>query len=263
MGSVNLGLQVSQLSVKVGGKQLMSDVNFQLECGSVMAVIGPNGAGKSTLLQAFGGEYRAESGSILWSGREISSWSLRERARWLAMMPQLSSLPFPFSAEEVVGLGRLPHSAGHARDRDVLRQVMELLDVFPLRHRLYTQLSGGEKQRVQLARSIAQVWDENGSRPRLLLLDEPSSALDMGHQQQLVAALTTLKKQNITVVMAVHDLNLAAACADGILALQQGRQLAVGRPDEVLSAHLLSQLFGAPLQVINNDQLGRPVVVGV
>lgn len=264
MGSADKScLRVSELTISAGEKKLLDGVSFQLESASVMAVIGPNGAGKSTLLQAIGGEQPAAAGAVQWCGRSLAALSLRERARCLAMMPQLSSLSFPFSAEEVVRLGRLPHSAGHERDRIVVRQVMELLDVFPLRNRLYTRLSGGEKQRVQLARALAQIWDEEGLQPRLLLLDEPSSALDIGHQQQLVSVLSHLKQQNVAVVMAVHDLNLAAACADQVLALKEGRQVQVGQPIDVLSAPVLSELFGAHLQVINNEQVGRPVVVGL
>lgn len=261
MESANL--RVSNLAIKVDGKKLLDEVSFQLESGTVMAVIGPNGAGKSTLLHAIGGDLPLTKGITHWCGQDIRSLSLPERARCLALMPQLGSLPFPFSAEEVVSLGRLPHSAGAERDKAVVRRVMELLDILPLRERAYTRLSGGEKQRVQLARAVAQVWDEQPSQPRLLLLDEPSSALDVGHQQQLLAALTELKEQNITVIMAVHDLNLAAACADQFLALKEGRQLRVGRSEDVMSAPLLSELFSAPLKVINSDQLGRPVVVGV
>lgn len=255
-------LRVSNLALRIDGRQLLDGLSFQLDGGSVMALIGPNGAGKSTLLRALGGDYQKATGSISWCGREIRSMSLQERAKRLALMPQLSSLPFPFSAEEVVSLGRLPHSAGAKRDRAVVRRVMELLDVSSLRDRLYTHLSGGEKQRVQLARALAQVWDEQASQPRLLLLDEPSSALDIGHQQQLLSALSQLKKQNLTVIMAVHDLNIAAACADQILGLKGGRQLLLGRPDDVFSAARLSELFSAPLKVINNEELGRPVVVG-
>lgn len=256
-------LCVSNLTISAAGKKLLDELSFQVEAASVMAVIGPNGAGKSTLLQAIGGEHPIGQGRVHWCGRDVRQLPLRERARCLAMMPQLSSLPFPFSAEEVVGLGRMPHGDGLERDRVVVRRVMELLDVFQFRNRLYTRLSGGEKQRVQLARAIAQVWDEKGSRPRLLLLDEPSSALDIGHQQQLLAALAQLKQQKVTVVLALHDLNLAAACADKILALKGGRQLQVGPCEEVLSATLLSELFDASLQVINDEQLRRPVVVGL
>src|SRR5690606_30702081 len=148
--------------------------------GERLAVIGPNGAGKTSLLRAMAGDLPPARGQVLLQGRAIDELSLQEKARRVAVLPQLSGLNFPFSVAEVVMLGRSPHASGAQRDGEIVREAMLSLGLLHLQERLYTKLSGGEKQRVQLARVIAQLWPEDGAREKgsVLLLDEPSSALD-------------------------------------------------------------------------------------
>ncbi len=151
-----------------------------------MAVVGPNGAGKSTLFRLLSGEWHPASGQVSFNGLALERWSLDRLARVRAVMPQSSSLSFPFLVREVVRMGRMPHDTGHEQDEAIVSEVMQVCDVARLAQRHYTSLSGGERQRVQLARVLAQIWMPVSGGRRLLLLDEPTSALDLAHQLYLM-----------------------------------------------------------------------------
>jgi len=177
------------------------------------------------------------------------------------VLPQLSLLNFPYSVEEVVALGRTPHSTGISLDRKIVHEAMEVMDISHLRGRSYTQLSGGEKQRTQLARVMAQIWRKEDASSRLLLLDEPTTALDLGHQQQLMNAVVEFAKNGAGVLMVVHDINIAARYADKILALSCGRCIAQGSTKDVLSENLLQQLFGAEVGIIQDPSSQKMFVI--
>jgi heme transport system ATP-binding protein len=178
----------------------------------------------------------------------------------MAVLPQLSLLNFPYTVEEVVMLGRTPHSSGYTRDRDIVRQVMDATDTSRIRQRIYTQLSGGEKQRVQLARVMAQVWAEESPAARLLLLDEPTTALDLSHQQLIMHTLRQLAGSGCGVVMVAHDFNLVAAIADQVCALHQGCQHSYGSPDTVLCPSVFREVFQVEVSVGTHPETGRPRV---
>lgn len=256
-------LELENIQLELGRTKLLINVNLSLQAGEIMAVIGPNGSGKTSLLRVACGEMDAQEGCVLFGGESIGNIALRDRARRMAMLPQLSSLNFPFSVEEVILLGRSPHGSGAVRDRAIIQEVMAGLDIVHLRHRLYTQLSGGEKQRVQIARVMAQTWGEGKvwGDGKLLLLDEPTSALDLGHQQMLMALLRKLAGQGMGILMAVHDVNLAANHADRILALKDGRALALGPADRVITPKIMEELYDVHLQVIPHPRSGRPMAV--
>lgn len=256
-------LNITALELSVGEKILLTDVGFSLKAGEVLAVIGPNGAGKTSLLRGIAGELVPVNGSIMFDGQDIFALSLRDRARRIAVLPQLSSLHFPFTIEEVILLGRSPHATGVLRDKAIVAEVIKRMDIVHLHDRLYTELSGGEKQRVQIARVMAQVWQGEGQSSRLLLLDEPISALDLGHQQMLMRTLHELASQGLAIVLAVHDVNIAAAYADRILALKDGECLALGEPEVVITPKVLSQLYNVNLQVLPHPTSGKPVALGV
>ena len=239
---------------------LLHDVSFRLDKGEIICIVGPNGAGKSTLLKTIAGDLACNSGTLIFE--DISSIP-RLRARQLAVLPQFSLLNFPYRVYEVVGLGRVPHQSGLNKDDEIVRHCMALMDIDKLEQRRYTTLSGGEKQRVQLARVIAQIWADEGlsSAPRLLLLDEPTTALDLGHQQMLMRTIRQLGEQGIGIIMVLHDVNLAARYADKILALQQGEVLAFGTPEQVITEHNMEALFDTSLTVIAHPHHLSPIVV--
>ena len=239
--------------------RLVDDVSFSLDQGQVLAIIGPNGAGKSTLLRAITGEW-PYNGSIEMVGL-VSGAS--ERARQLAVLNQHSQLAFPFRACEVVQLGRIPHASGRAVDLDIIDAALKLMDITHMTDKLYTELSGGEKQRVQLARVLAQIWrakDASGGK-RILLLDEPTTALDLGHQQQLLRAVAKFADQGVTVVMVLHDINLAVQHAHKVLAMQGGKVAAFGTADDVMSPELIQELFGTEVAMVAHPVSGKPIIV--
>ncbi|NNC55804.1 MAG: heme ABC transporter ATP-binding protein [Pseudomonadales bacterium] len=254
-----------ELQVAIGGRPLLEAVNLQLGCGEVMSVIGPNGAGKTTLLRAIAGEFSQHQasvrGSIEFAGRNLSSWTLASRALQLAVLPQSNLLNFPFLVCEVIELGRVPHSSGHRVDQQVVNTVAGLMDVEHLLQRVYTQLSGGEKQRVQLARVFAQLWSDEPALPRLLLLDEPLQALDYGHQRQVMQAIRGLAQQGVAVLQVMHDVNLAAQFSQRMLALVAGRMHESGSVEQIMQSQTLQQIFGVELHVVRHPQDGHPVLL--
>ncbi len=238
---------------------LVDDTSFSVAAGETLAIIGPNGAGKSTLLKAIAGEWN-HSGKITIEGLAEPS---AKRARQFAVLPQQSLLNFPYRVSEVVNLGRIPHATGSQLDRDIVQAALELMDVAYLSERIYTELSGGEKQRVQLARVLTQIWRaedaEHGTR--LLLLDEPTSALDLGHQQDLLRAVSSFAEQGVAVVMVLHDVNLAARYADKLLAMICSQTVAYGTGSEIITEELIEKLFGIKANIVTHPETGTPVVI--
>ena len=261
-------LDINEVSIEVkGGSRanahsiLVNKVSCHVNTGEVLAIIGPNGAGKSTLLNAIAGDIEY-SGNINIAG--IAS-EPKLRARQLAVLPQLSLLNFPYRVSEVVGLARIPHNTGHQRDAEIVQEALALMDISFLSERLYTELSGGEKQRVQLARVFAQIWQKSDApnQSRLLLLDEPTAALDLGHQRLLMHAIRELANHGVAVVMVLHDINLAARYADTALALLCSERLAFGRIDEVVNKENIKSLFEVDVHIAQHPEHNSPVVIGL
>ena len=254
-------LHAKGIGVCAAGRQLLENVDFSLAAGERVALMGPNGAGKSTLLKVLAGELRPDRGVVTLNQRALEAWSMAARARRRAVLPQHLDLAFPFSAWEVALLGRMPHHRGApgARDREVVAEVMRLLDVLDLAERPYTRLSGGERARVQLARVFSQVWDEpDDDQPRFLLLDEPTAPLDVAHQLDLMARLERLVTRGIGVLMIVHDLNLAAAHADRIVLLCDGGVFAAGTPAAVLTEDSLRAVFDVEACILEHPRRKHP-----
>lgn len=210
---------------------------------------------------------KALAGDIAYSG-DISikglADSATERARQIAVLPQLSLLNFPYRVSEVVNLARIPHCSGHQRDEEIIDQALTLMDIGFLKHRLYTELSGGERQRVQIARALAQIWDEHDANnsTRILLLDEPTNSLDLGHQHELMSAIKSFAAQKVAVVMVLHDINLAAQYSDSILALLCSQQVAHGPVEQVITSDNMQGLFGVNADVITHPKTNKPVLLG-
>lgn len=254
-------IRLENVSVKIKDHILVDGVSFDLNSGQVMTIIGPNGAGKSTLMSAISADL-AYSGTVAING--LSEKAV-ERARQLAILPQLSLLNFPFRVHEVVGLSRIPHATGKLKDAEIVQQALELMDIVFLSDRLYTELSGGEKQRVQLARVFAQIWQQEDAQQgsRLLLLDEPTAALDLGHQQLLMQTIRQQAARGLTVIMVLHDINLAARYSDRILAMLCSQQVAFGSVSEVITADNISRLFDVNASIIVHPDDGTPIVTGI
>lgn len=227
-----------------GGPRVVHDVSLEVAPASMTAVIGANGSGKSTLVRMLAGLFRPASGEILLAGRRLAEWDPRLRAREIAYMPQTTAAAFPFPVMDVVLSGRTPHTPRFhlegPRDREIAMEALESVGAAHLAARAVTELSAGERQMVTLARALAQ-------QPRVLLLDEPSSALDLKHRADLMRALARLREsRGLSIVMVTHDLQLTGSLFDRILALRCGNVAACGTPDEVLRSELLSEIYGEP-----------------
>ena len=255
-------LQLDQLSVSIAGRKLLDDISLTVGAGEVVCIIGPNGAGKTTLLRTISQDLAPDQGQIRFNSRVLSAMAPQQRARHIAVLTQHNPLGFAFTGLEVVALGRTPHSTGVAIDTETCRAAMAALDVAHLGGRLYPSLSGGEQQRIQLARVLAQIWRAEDASTRLLLLDEPVTSLDIGHQHQLMQAVRAFARSGVAVLMTVHDMTLAGAFADRLIALKKGACGAEGAPHEVLTEALINDLFDTRVSVINHPQTGKPVVLG-
>ncbi len=245
-------LEARGIDVSIRGKKLLNQLSLKITPGEFMVVVGPNGAGKSTLLKALTGEQSISFGEILMNGSTLKNIPTSEQAKVRAVLPQDSSLNFPFRVHEVVAMGRSPHQGSGANiDEEIIASVLEEVDVTELFDRDYTTLSGGERQRVQIARVLAQIWNPNPKKPHYLLLDEPTSALDLSHQHSVLGiARKIMERQNIGVLAVLHDLNLAAYYADHIAVLKDGRLLCQGTPQEVLTPERIEEAFGTPALVL-------------
>lgn len=251
-------LIVRELSANLGTKAVLHNLQLQVSAGEFIAIIGPNGAGKSSLLRALSGELEASRGEIVFQNQNLHDWPLEELARQLALLPQHSSLAFPYTVREVVELARLPHASGCVRDREIVLSALSAMDLLHLQNQVYTQLSGGEKQRTQLARVLAQIWPEE-TTTSLLLLDEPCNALDPGHSELLITQLRDFCQHGLSVLMVLHDINFASLHADRILVMDAGSIVASGTNRDVITADLLNNLFRAHGQVFSHPVLGHPV----
>jgi iron complex transport system ATP-binding protein len=240
-------LALESLSVELGATLALDGVSAEISAGEWVALIGPNGAGKSTLLRAAAGLV-GYSGAISLDGDEVSRLARRTIARRLAFVPQTPLLPPGMRVAEYVLLGRTPHIGAYgyesAADLEAARRAIARLELGPFASRRLQTLSGGEQQRVVLCRALAQ-------EAPLLLLDEPTSSLDIGRQQQALELLSTLREQEeLTVLSAMHDITLAAQYADRLVVLSGGRLVAAGPPGEIANAELLAEHYGARVQVV-------------
>ena len=252
-------LSVRDLWAGYPGREVLRGVDLAVAAGEIVALAGPNGCGKTTLLRAITGVVRPERGDVQLAGADVSSFSTRERARQVAVVPQAALLPAGFSALEQVLLGRTPYlgpfSSEGAGDLAAVRQAMQATDCWSLAERPIEELSGGERQRVVLARALAQ-------ETPVLLLDEPTSHLDLSHQVrtfQLVAHLG--RERGLAVLAAVHDLTLASLFADRVAFMEDGRIAVEGRPDDVLRPEIIERVYGSPVVVLRHPTNGRPVVL--
>ncbi len=254
-------IRAERLSLTLGGKSVLQDLSFTLSPGTVTAVLGANGAGKSSLLALLAGDRPPSAGTLTWFDRPLTDWGPQDLARHRAMVPQATQLAFPFTVEEVVALGRLPHPKNRD-DTAALASLGRQLDLERFWTRPYASLSGGEQQRVQFARALAQLWyPPETAPPRVLLLDEPTAALDLKHQVAILTEARTLAtRDGITVVAILHDLTLAARIADSALLLHQGRMLRQGPVGEVIEAAALSEAYETPVSVLRHPQTGRLLV---
>jgi iron complex transport system ATP-binding protein len=251
-------LKVENLSAGYSASTpVLRNAALEVGAGEIAAIIGPNGCGKSTLLRCISGLMKPRAGAIFLNGKNSESYSLRERAQMLALLAQSFEGSTEIEIEEMALLGRTPFLSNYgtltARDREIARRALQQTDTEKFRGRTLGELSGGEKQRVLLARALAQ-------EPKVLLLDEPTSNLDIRYQFEILDLVFRLARtEKIAVVLVLHQINLAAAVADSILLLDgNGTVRASGTPGEVLTSENLQNVYRVPLEVFSHPQSGRP-----
>ncbi|WFB09852.1 heme ABC transporter ATP-binding protein [Streptomyces sp. LX-29] len=248
--------EVDGARVRLAERTVLVEVDLRVTAGEVLALVGPNGAGKSTLLAALAADLAAEGGTVRIAGRPVADWSARELALRRAVLPQSATLSFPFTVEEVVRMGRAPWAGTAAEDEDdeAVRAALAAAEVAEFAGRPFSALSGGERARVALARVLAQ-------RTGLLLLDEPTAALDLRHQELVLRLCRERAAAGDAVVVVLHDLGLAAAYADRVAVLHKGRVAADGPPAEVFDAELLSRVYRQPVEVLRHPRTGALLVL--
>lgn len=254
-------LELRSVSFGYGSLRVIDDLSLTISEGEMLGVIGPNGAGKTTLFRLMSGLNAPWNGTVLFKGKDISSIGRRALARDMATMPQSVVQPFPFTVKEFVSLGRFPHRGRWnpltVKDRSIIEQSLRSTDTDILQNRLISELSGGERQRVLLAQALAQ-------GPRLLLLDEPTAHLDIGHQSSLLDLVGRLNRATgVTVIMVLHDLNCASEFCSRLVLLDKGSIKQAGTPAEVLTYQNIESVYQTVVVVKDNPVSHKPHVFPV
>ncbi|WP_433295217.1 ABC transporter ATP-binding protein [Pseudonocardia sp. CA-142604] len=254
-------LRAEQVRLGYGDRTIVDGLDLDVVAGTITAVIGPNGCGKSTLLRALGRLLKPTAGQVVLDGKRIDRVPTREVAKVLGLLPQAPSAPEGLTVADLVARGRHPHQAWYrqwsADDEDAVAQALDWTGIADLAERPVDQLSGGQRQRAWISMALAQGTD-------LLLLDEPTTFLDLAHQVDVLELVRRLHSEvGRTVVMVLHDLNLAARYADRLVAMREGRIVAAGKPAEVITEELLEEVFGLAARVIPDPVAGTPLVVPI
>lgn len=258
-GHPQVCIAVQGVTVAFRAVTALHDVTFSVHAGDLVVLLGPNGAGKTTLLRTIARAVTPQKGAVLLDGKAVTEVPVRHLMRRLSVVPQTEGTAFAFTVLDIVLMGRIPHLAPLApfspHDWQVVRDAMEATDTWHLRDRLFTELSGGERRRVLLAKALAQ-------EPQVLLLDEPTANLDLHYQLEVVELVQRLNRdRRLTVLVVMHDLNLATMLGNRFILMQGGRIVAMGDADAVLTPQNLQQVYGVPVLVLRHPLTGKPLIV--
>ena len=251
-------LTINKLSFNYSGVQVLKDVELNVGLGEMLSIVGPNGSGKSTLLKCINRILKPKQNTVLIDGKDTSHIDLKELSKIIGYVPQSSTSTFPFTVFDVVLMGRKPYIHWNLSDHDseVVAEMLEFLGISELSMRHFNELSGGEQQKVIIARALAQ-------QPQILLLDEPTSSLDIKHQLEILCMLKSLtQSKERSVIASIHDLNLASRFSDQILMLKKGRIYAVGTPEEVLTEENIEDVYGIKANV-STSVIGKPQITPI
>ena len=256
MGEVTPLAHLDSVGLVLDGRAIVKTVSMEVYPGEVLALVGPNGAGKSSILSLLAGDVHATSGTAFLGDKDVTKYRPDEASRLRSVLMQANQVSFPFSVWEIVEMGRAPWGRTPliAQDDKAIEDALNLADVGHLSERLFNQLSGGERARVSLARVLAQ-------RTPLVLLDEPTAALDLKHQESVMRTIRDLADQGRGVVVVVHDLSVAAGYADRVAMVVDGRLEATGSPSEVIVADRVSRVYGVDVDIEQVGHPPRPVVL--
>ncbi|ANF96075.1 ABC transporter ATP-binding protein [Paenibacillus bovis] len=250
-------VELRQVGKAYSRKPVLHDINWQVYTGEYWGIIGPNGSGKTTLLQLISGMEQPNTGSVLLEGRDIGSYSRRRIARFTAVLGQEGLAPLHYPVREVLNMGRYPYQSWLGRDEldtadELIDQIMDRLDLRSLADRPLDQLSGGQRQRVAFGKVMAQ-------QPRLLLLDEPTTYLDIAYQIHFMEWLDEWRRESgITIIAVLHDLNLAARYCDRLLALNEGQMIHAGTPQQLMQEEKIRDLFRVEPAIVHHPDIHVP-----
>lgn len=250
-------METKELSISYGDRKIVSDLTVEIPKGKITTIIGPNGCGKSTILKTMSRILKPTSGDIYLDGKAIQKQSTKEIAKKMAILPQIPESPGGLTVAELVSYGRFPHQKGFGKlkesDKNIIYWALEVTGMLEFKDRPLEALSGGQRQRVWIAMVLAQETD-------LLLLDEPTTYLDLAHQLEILQLLQTLNQQeNRTIAMVIHDLNHAARFADYMIAVNSGEVVCKGTPDEVMTPEVLGKVFGIDAEIVRDPRTNKPV----
>lgn len=252
-------IKTNDLNIGYDEATIVKELNMQIPNGKVTSIIGPNGCGKSTVLKAIGRILKPKQGFVYLNGDEIRSLSTREIAKKMAILPQTPTAPSGLTVSELVAYGRFPHQSGFGKltpeDKKIIQWAIDVTKLQGFEHREVDTLSGGQRQRVWIAMALAQQTD-------LILLDEPTTYLDMAHQLEVLQLLQDLnQKQGCTIAMVLHDLNLAARFSDYMIAIRDGSIISHGTPEEVMKPEVLKKVFSIDADIVYEPRSKRPVCI--
>lgn len=246
-------LQVEKLTFDIGKTRILKDISFDVEENSFVGVIGPNGSGKSTMLKSIYGVNKPSGGQILFEGQNLLQMDGRDRAKKIAVLAQESGGQFDFTVQQVVEMGRYPHKNALENyskyDLEIVDRVLKEMKLEDYRERSFNTLSGGEKQRVLISRLLVQ-------ESKFIILDEPTNHLDIGHQIEI---MNVIKSMGVTVLSAIHDMNMAAIYCDKLVIMKKGEVIATGSVEEILTAEMLKDLFNVNAEI--HDLKGRKHII--
>ena len=253
-------IEVRNVGFEVKSRKLLQDISFNVQPGQFWAIVGANGAGKSTLIKILASEHALTSGSVEFHGKNLRDYKLKQLAKMRAVLSQQNSITLAFTVQEIVLMGRYPfyESEPTRRDLQIVDACLRNVGIDAFKNRLYPTLSGGEQQRVQVARALAQIWEvKNG----VLLLDEPTTGMDLLHQFETFQLAKSLTTKGFSVIAVIHDLNHALQYADQVLMLKNGQSYAIGPPEETLNETIIKAVFGLPVKVIRAENMSHPIIV--
>jgi iron complex transport system ATP-binding protein len=253
-------ISVNHIYFGVKSRVLVEDISFDVKAGEFWAIVGANGAGKSTLMKLLSKEHTPTAGNIFFHEKDLNKYKLKELAQRRTVLAQQNSITLSFSVHDIVLMGRYPFFDSHPSERDlaIVDHCLQKVGIGHFKNRLFPTLSGGEQQRVQLARALAQIWEvKNG----LILLDEPTTGMDLLHQYETFQLAREMTAKGYAVIAVVHDLNLALQYADQVLMMKNGRSYATGTPENVLNEENIKEAFGLSVRLVRPDDSRFPIIV--